>query len=344
MKKQYVIYPILMLFVSILFIFLTSWKDETMQSAENFDAFDTYSMISVVSSEDKSVVLSLCNDYLNKMDEIWSPDNPKSEISALNNYAGESYVPLSPETMDILEKSQAESEKTKGYFDITTGAIINLWGIGNDPKVPSGAEIADAISKTGTDFLKIDKGSSSAMLTKKGVSVNLGAIAKGYATKEIVEILKNNNISSALVNLGGNTYALGSVKGKPWRIGIQDPKRPDDLICTLSLCDTSVITSGNYIRYFEKDGVRYHHIMNPFTGRPSESGLLSVTIINPDPMIADVLSTACFVMGYNEDSLSVLKDTNSQAVFVTEDDFVFYSEDLTLNFKPDNKTYKYIAF
>ncbi len=341
MNKKQVTAAAVMLAASIIFIFCTRQQKNEYQTLSIYDVFDTYSELSV-SGKNADKALEECNAYLHDVNSRWSATDPNSEISKLNAAAGVSPVTLSDDTVDILDKSVRYSMDTNGFFDVTIGALADLWDI-DKAQIPSKEDIASAIHKTGFNLLEINKDAKTAELTKEGAAVTLGAVAKGYATKGILDILAKNNISSALVNLGGNTYALGMNGNSAWNIGIQDPNNQSGTIGTLSVYDTAVITSGGYQRYFEKDGVRYHHIINPYTGSPANSGLLSVTIVNDDPILADALSTACFVIGYKE-SLSLLKDTDSKAVFVTDDNTVYFSTDLQDHFKYDNPSYEYKSF
>lgn len=342
MNKKQPIGAAIMLALSIIFILSSQTKNTKYKTLEIYDVFDTYSELTLLGKNTEKA-LTECNAYLHDADTRWSAKNPESEISALNSAAGVSEVALSDDTLDMLEKSVQYSVYTNGFFDITVGSLVNLWDI-SKAQIPSNESITTAIHKTGFNLLEINKENKTAMLSCTGAAVDLGAVAKGYATAELLNILKKNGISSALINLGGNTYALGNRSdGTPWKIGIQDPGDTSRTIGDLSVYDTSVITSGNYQRYFEKDGVRYHHIINPYTGNPSNSGLLSVTVINRDPFIADILSTACFVIGYKE-SLPLLRESDSKAIFVTEDNTVYYSADLQNNFDYDNSAYEYKSF
>lgn len=342
MNKKQVIWAVIMFTVSITFLFTQQLKTPKYKTLEIYDIFDTYSELTV-SGKNSEKSLEECNKYLHDADLRWSAENPGSEIAALNSSAGISSVPLSDDTLDMLDKSVQYSMYTNGFFDITIGALTKLWDI-DKAQVPSNEDISAAIHKTGFSLLEINNENKTAMLLSSGAAVNLGAAAKGYATGELINILKKHGITSALINLGGNTYALGTRSdGNAWIVGIQDPADASALIGSLNVYNTAVITSGSYLRYFEKDGIRYHHIINPYTGRPSNSGLLSVTIINRDPFIADVLSTACFVIGYKE-SLSLLKDTDSEAIFITEDNTVYYSSSLQNKFSYDNTSYEYKSF
>ena len=343
MKNKQAYYAALMIIITIFVLFITNRGSAETETLKIYDAFDTYSEITIPKSGKSAEILLEMSDYLHGLDAKLSPYNAESEISRLNEAAGVSAVQLSPEVLDILDKSMKYSLETNGFFDITIGALYNLWGFGTDnPKVPAPEELSDAIHKTGYSFLQLDKASGTAMLTKEGVSIDLGAIAKGYAADELIEILKKHKINSSLINLGGNIYSLGALAdGTPRSIGIQDPADSAKLIGSIEASNLAVITSGDYIRYFEQDGTRYHHILNPYTGAPANSGIKSVTIISDNATLADALSTACFVIGY-ENSLPLLKEFGAEAIFVTNTE-VLYTSGIAERFKHDNSSYEYKA-
>ena len=344
MKRKQIQYTILMLIVTMIFLRFLSSDKPSLKTLQIDDVFDTYSELTIEAGKNSDKILGQCNEYLHSRNNLWTAKNPASDIGKLNANAGQSEVALDPDTIRILSQAQDYSQDTNGFFDVTVGAVVNLWDIGGEKQhVPSNEEITEAIHKVGSNLLQVDAQNNKAFLTKEGTSVTLGAIAKGYATKGLVDILKQENVTSALINLGGNTYAMGTqLDGEPWNVGIQDPLDSTKLIGNIKMFDTAIITSGNYQRYFIQDGIRYHHIFNPYTGKPSNSGLTSVTIISDDPTLADVLSTACFVIGYKE-SLPLIREFNAMAIFVTEDNTVYYTSQLQNYFEHDNTTYDYVA-
>lgn len=331
MNRKQLIYIGIMVVISCIFIILMMDKPKEKKSLQIYDVFDTYSEITIYADVNSDKVLAECNRLLHELHAKWSYKLAESEIGLLNASAGKNAVEISPETADILKKSIEYAKLTNGYFDITTGSISMLWDIGGENRIPSRAEISNAIQNTGEGILEL--GNDTAHLTKEKASVSLGGIAKGYAAKCVMDIIKNNNIDYAVVNLGGNVYAMGKDKeGKFPEVGIMDPKSPEKVIGVLTVCDSAVVTSGDYMRYFEKDGVKYHHIMNPYTGMPANSGISSVTIVGKDPIICDVLSTAVFIIGYKE-STELIKESGCSAIFVTDNDRVYYTSDLQESFE-----------
>ena len=243
--------------------------------------------------------------YLQRIDALAS-QNEGSDLEALRLAAGNgAWVEISPEVFEMLEISEEWAEKTNGAFDVTVGPVVWLWGIGTEyAKVPSDEELAEARSHVGWQKLELDKSTTSARLTEPGMRLHLGAIAKGYAIDGLRAIFQKHHVKNALVSLGGSSiYAFGeSPKGKPWRIGIRHPRSEDakEYLAVAPLSDAALSSSGDYERYFEQDGVRYHHIFNPAIGRPATSGVLGVTVIargDHAGTLTDILTTTLFVMG-----------------------------------------------
>lgn len=259
-------------------------------------------------------------------------DSADSEIARLNHEAGKRYVKLSPDTFYVLEKGKYYSEISNGKYDITVGALVKLWNIGTDEaRVPGEAEIENTISLVNYENLLLDKENLSAHLTVPGMIVDLGSIAKGYAADETAEILKESGIKHAIVNLGGNILVLNTrPDGTPWRIGLQDPFTPrGDYMGIVMLEDESLVTSGTYERYFEQDGKRYHHILNPETGYPEENSLLSVSIITKNSIDADGLSTATFLLGLEKGMQFIEGLPDTEAIFITSDKKVYVTSGIS---------------
>lgn len=339
MKKQ-LIYAVFLATFSVVCLFLTSEKNADIEALQIYDVFDTYCDISV-SGKNAEKALEKCNSLLHRYHALWNVKDENSEITRLNNAAGISEAEVSGDTLDILELSKKYSMDTNGFFDVTVGCATELWNISDLPRVPTPAELTDAIHKTGFAFLEIDKKNSTAYLTKQGVKVDLGAIAKGYATDKLVEILKKEGVRSALINLGGNVYAMGkNSDNMPYSLGISDPMDLSMLVGTVKVSNKAVVTSAGNLRFFEADGKNYGHILNPFTASPANSDLLQVTIIGDSATVADMLSTACYVVGYSQ-SLALIKEFGVEAIFVTRNETVHVSEGIADKFEHDNEKYEY---
>jgi thiamine biosynthesis lipoprotein len=211
---------------------------------------------------------------------------------------------------------------SSGAFDPTIRPVVHLWGIQTDnARVPDKNEIDRDIKLVNYKDIILDGNNYSVMLRNKNQALDLGAIAKGFAADEVKSIFSKNAIKSAIIDLGGNIFAMGS---KPddtsWKIGIQDPlKRRGEFVGTISVIDKSVVTSGNYERYFINQGKRFHHIINPMSGNPSDNGVISATIISDYSIDGDALSTCAFVMGLEKGLLLTESIKGVDAIFITED-------------------------
>lgn len=246
-----------------------------------------------------------------------------SEISRLNR---DKEAILSQETYDLLKEALSIADRTEGAFDPAIGALTSLWGIGTEnARVPEDQEIAAA--DTDWRHIAMDDATRKVSLPKN-MEIDLGGIGKGYAADRMTAYLKENGVTHALINLGGNIYALGTkTKEVPWTIGLRDPDgETGSAFATLSVSDVSIVTSGPYERFFEKDGVRYHHILDRATGYPAESGLSSVTVIGKESTLCDALSTAVFVLG-KEKGLALVTSCGYACVLVDTEGDVAFSED-----------------
>lgn len=244
-----------------------------------------------------------------------------SQLSKISQMAGKSKVVVDPDLLHIIMFSQEVSDKLGDSFDITIGPLTKLWGIGQKGEyVPSQAEIDGVLPLVNYHLVEIDATNSTVYLPKVGMSLDLGGIAKGYATDKAIEILKAKGITSALVNAGGDVRVIGNrPDGKPWRIGVQNPRQPDGISAKLALTEWDTMeTSGDYQRFIMKDGIRYSHILNPRTGwQPRE--VASVTMVNNSSTYGDILSKPIFVLG-TEKGLELLKQfPGTEAVIVTMD-------------------------
>ena len=255
---------------------------------------------------------------------------PESELSLLNASAGCSSVPVGKDAFYLLGESKRYFALSGGAFSITTRALSALWEIhARCGTVPSRAEVEHTLLLVNDADILLDEEAQSAELARFGQSVDLGAIAKGYAADEVRRILMEGGVTGALINLGGTVSVIGNGK----HVGIQHPDRMTGIpMGRVLLYDGCAVTSGDYERFYEVDGTRYHHIVDPRTGYPSRSGLRSVTLIGGSALALDALSTAVFVLGA-EDGLPLVQQAGFEAVFVTENLDVFCTEGLRGNFE-----------
>ncbi len=270
-----------------------------------------------------------------RLEELLSRFIPTSEISRINRSAGMKCERLSSDTYEVLSRA-VEFSRSQGLFDVTIGPLITLWSNSKDTcKPPEDSRIRQVLPLVDYTGLLLDPCNKTAGLQKTGQSIDLGGIGKGFAGDKILEVLKKYDISSAYTNIGGNVVALGTKPdGSPWRVGIQHPRQESSLIGLVSVVDKAVVTSGDYQRYFiGSDGKRYHHILNPSTGYPAESGLLSVTIVADSSTAADALSTLLFVAG-KEKGLELLRQfSGTEAIFVDIDLQVHVTSGLKKSFQ-----------
>ena len=243
-----------------------------------------------------------------------------SEISRLNNESKGRPIEVSRELFDIIEASFKYSRMTSGAFDITARPIVKLWGFqGGSPKLPTDKEIASTLELVGYHRVGLDRKNLTVSLPA-GMQIDLAGIGKGYGVDRCVSILKEHGVKSALVNLSGNMYAIGSPFGREyWSIGIREPHGEEGIVGKLLLKDEAVATSGNYENFVMIEGRRYGHIVDPSTGRTVDH-ILAVTVIAPGALAADALSTGMFVLGPEAGAAAAEKIPGLRAVYALEDD------------------------
>lgn len=282
-------------------------------------------------------------NILKRIENRMSLNLENSEICNINKNAGKEEVKVSPETFSVIKRGKYYSSLSNGHFDISIGPLVKLWGIGSDnARLPSPDEINSTIKKIGYKDIILDEANCSVKLAREGMMLDLGAIAKGYAADEIAQYLKSKNIQNAIINLGGNVYAMGSnPNSKPWNIGIQNPiDSRGKNIGLIHVRNKTVVTSGVYERYFEKDGKKYHHILSPFTGYPVDNSLVSVSIVADKSIDADGLSTTIFSMGLKDGSKLIESLGGVDAIFITKDNNIYITSGLKGNFSITDDNFK----
>ena len=292
-------------------------------------AMDTLMNLKVYDGDDEA--LTLAEEEINRIDKLLDRGKSESEIYRINT---EKNALVSDETAALIKKSLDVSKKTDGAFDITVAPLMDLWGFyTKDFRRPTEEEIAEVIKSVGYDKIEINE---NRVTIPENTAIDLGGIAKGYTSDRVSALLREHGVTSAIISLGGNVYAIGKkIDGTDWTVGITNPVSPSEIIATVKVCDKAVITSGGYQRYFEWDGKVYHHILNPRTGTSAESGLASVTIISPDGTDADALSTSLFVMGLDNASKFWRENKNFDAVFVDSEDKLYITEGIADSFQSD---------
>jgi thiamine biosynthesis lipoprotein len=295
MKRPFAYAIAYALTILLLVTVLSGCKTDDVYSSEFF-AMDTIMNITVYGQNAKEAGL-VCEHEIYRLDELLSTGNPESEVSGLN---AEGRRALSQDTSLILSKALDISAMTGGAYDATVYPLVSAWGFyTREYRIPQKTELDRLLEKTGSEMVSFD--GKTVSFGKEGMAVDFGGIAKGYASDRLNQLLREHGIESAIISLGGNVYGLGEkTDGGAWAVAVQDPDDPAGYAGILSVTDMAVVTSGGYQRFFEMNGRIYHHIIDPSTGYPADSGLTSVTIVSNDGMLADGLSTALFVMGKDE--------------------------------------------
>ncbi|AIQ11815.1 FAD:protein FMN transferase [Paenibacillus durus] len=303
-------------------------KGETKSLSQQFYIYDTVVTIKIYGDTVSQKNMDDIQQMLERMDMEFSWTKEGGEIYNVNLAAGKNAVAVSDETLDAVKQSIKYAQEMDGLFDPTIGPLVDLWNIGNGgEKVPPQAEIDKAKRLTNYKDIIIDEQAKTVKLAKKGMVLDLGGIGKGYAADRIADYLKSQGLDSAMINLGGSSIiGLGTKPGGlQWNIGLQDPdKSRGTQLGTIKISDEVIDASGVYERFFMQDGVRYHHILDPRTGYPSQNGLKSLTIMSPNATDADALSTGVFLMGY-EEGLKYLESLPEkvEAFFITDDNKIY---------------------
>lgn len=311
-----------------------------MDTAMIFTAYGKRSTSSVYAAEDR----------VRALEKLLSRTDPESDVSRINGAPADTPVEVDGETLDVIEAARQWSRETGGAFDFTLAPVSSAWGFAEESgfRVPSRTELEALLSAVGEERISVAQGNR--VSHGEGSRIDLGGIAKGYVADVTLGIFQEYGIPRGMVNLGGTVFVLGDrPDGTPWRVGVQDPARvdtADGFVGVLELKDAFAVTSGGYQRFFEEGGKRYHHIIDPATGYPAESGLTSVTVVKDqregetgNGTMCDALSTALFVMG-EEGALNFRRGSglNFELVLVTEDGRVVVTEGLEERFTFDEES------
>jgi thiamine biosynthesis lipoprotein len=315
---------ILILFLTSLLLFSCSNKERIYKKSRI--SMDTIVAITVVSgSEDRADrAIDAAFSRIDALDKTLNFFSDTSELSRINAEAGSAPVAVSPETVEVIAKAIDTSAKTEGAFDVTVGPEIALWDF-VAKKMPDEKTVKERLPLVNYRNMVVDREKSTVFLAKGGMRADLGAIAKGYAADRAVEELKRQGIRAGLVAVAGDIRAFGlKPDGSGWKVGIRDPRaggKADEILATVELRDMAVSTSGDYERYFIKDGIRYHHILDPKTGYPA-AGCRSVTVLAKEGADTDSFSTGIFVLG-PEKGMKVLERMGFEGMIIDKDGRVF---------------------
>lgn len=282
-------------------------------------------------------------DKLGELESILSINQTNTLLDTINQQAGIAPVQVDESTFHLIQKGLYYSHLTSGAFDLTIGPIVKLWNIGfPSARVPSQEEIITKLPLVDYHLVTLDEKNQTVYLEKKEMQLDLGGIGKGYAADEVATLLREAGVEHAIIDIGGNVYALGNKPGdKLWNISIQDPFSPRGTkIGTISLSNKSIVTSGIYERYITaEDGTTYHHLLDPKTGYPFTNELASVTIISDSSTDGDALSTSTFALGV-EDGLKFIENLEGiDAIFVTTNKEIYLTSGIKHQFVLSNQDF-----
>ena len=311
---------------AVLFLLLPFTGCSPKQTAISETKFYYDTVITVtLYGQDKQPVLDQCMALAAHYESLLSPYLEGSDIWNINQSAG-TYITVSEDTIFLLNQALSYAELSDGLVDPTIGTLSALWNFGSDSSdtVPDSALIKEALAHVAYSSIEIKE--NQVRLTDPDSRIDLGFIAKGYIADQMKAYLVSEGITSALINLGGNIIAIGTKPdGTPFHIGIQKPfENSGTAALTLDLTNISVVSSGNYERYFIQNDILYHHILSTETGYPADSGLSQVTILSPNSAQADAFSTLCYILGYEKAVRLLESYPEVQAVFITTDGQILY--------------------
>ncbi|MVX64688.1 FAD:protein FMN transferase [Clostridium chromiireducens] len=311
--------------IAILFFVFVTGKYEKHEVANSSYALGT--LINLRASGNKAqMAIDKAIERLNEIDDRMSAFKESSDISKVNLSAGTMAEKVNSDTYFVVKKAIEYSEILEGTFDPTIRPLVTLWSIGTkEEKIPEKSQIEKTLKLVNYNDVIFDEENNSIMLKNNNQALDVGGIAKGFAADEVRDIFYQHNIKSALIDLGGNIFALGSKEdGSDWKVGIQNPfKSRGEYVGILSVKNKSIVTSGNYERYFMKDRKRFHHIIDPKTGYPSESKIISATIISDNSIDGDGLSTGVYMIGIDKAMKIIEAIEGIDAIFITEDKKIY---------------------
>ena len=315
----------------LLCLLLSGCVGRSAEYSNRIYSMDTVVDLTAFGPEAKAAVAA-AEAEIYRLETLWSVGYADSDISHINR---DGIASVSEETAVLVSDALELYGETGGLFNIAVYPIVDAWGFySGEHRVPDPGELETLLAVTDPTGIIVDR--DSVALSAEGMAIDLGGIAKGYASAAAADAMRAAGIRSGILSLGGNVYAIGTKPdGTPWRVGVQDPSDTASLVGIISMEDEAAVTSGAYQRFFEENGVIYHHIIDPRTGRPSDSGLASVTVVMADAMRADAYSTALFIMG-KEAALSFWRETGGfELVLVEASGAVTITDGLRDRFSPN---------
>ncbi len=335
MKKDRYGVLLILLFFTILAVSFSgcfgSEEDKITRMRLVMDTHVTVTMYGISESEGDAIAKEAFAE-MERLEGIFSRHIEGSDIEHINRAAGREWVEVAPEAILVIEEALAISRLTEGVFDPTVAPLLEVWGFGNEEdeqRRPSSEEIEEALLQVDYEKVEINEEESSVFLAKEGMQLDLGGIAKGFIVDRGQKVIEESGVEGSFVNAGGDINITGSkTDGEPWKIAVQDPRDPQKWFATLQIDQGSVATSGDYQRFFEEDGERYHHIIDPESGWPADGGIISVTVLGPDTLAADAYSTAVFVLGI-ERGLELLETlSDMEGVLIDKEGDIHYTSGL----------------
>lgn len=298
---------------------------------ETRTAMHTITSVTVVAGTEQkaSGAIEAAFVEIGRLEKLMNYYADDSEVSAINHSAGVAPVRVSPETMEVIEKALFVSAETYGAFDITVGPLVRLWDF-RTGKIPEAADISRARERVDYTQVKLDKNTGTVFLENKGMEIDLGGILKGYAADRAAAVLRKEGIASGIVTVGGEVKAFGvRPDGTAWKVGVTNPRKrgPDDeIMATVRLSDKAISTSGDYERFFIRDGLRYHHVLDPATGSPGPL-CRSVTVVTDEGAMSDAFATAVFILGPDK-GMEVLTRLGFDGIIIASDGVVHTTKGL----------------
>ncbi|MFW6035281.1 MAG: FAD:protein FMN transferase [Halothermotrichaceae bacterium] len=331
-NKKNIIWLIFFVIIIVIFTSCQQQNDENIDLSklpqENRTTFAMNTLIKMKAyGENAEEVVDKSFARLNEIEDEMSKTVKSSDIYKINQNP-QQFIKVDNDTFTVIKKALEYAELTDGKFDPTIGSLVDLWGIGTEKaRVPSEEEIIKTKKLVNYQWVRLDKNEKSVKILKPGMKLDLGAIAKGYAADEVRNIIQGYNIDSAYISLGGNVSVVGNKPdGSNWNVGIQDPRlNKAGAMASIGVKNKTIVTSGNYERYFKENGNIYHHIINPISGYPARSDVIGVTIVTLDSFDADALSTSVFILGLTE-GMELIENTEGvEGIIINKDLELFLS-------------------
>lgn len=312
---------------------------------QSYFIFDTIVTVKIYDERADQKQFKDIENLLKDIDSRLNRTKDTSELAKIHAASGKQAVAVTPESYDLIAKSLDYAKRTEGRFDPTVGPIVDLWNIGHEnAKVPDAKKLAETLKLVDYKDVTLNPDKHEIKLNREGMELDMGSIGKGYAADRIADYLRTNGFPSAIIDLGGNIFAVGPKPGgSDWTIGVQDPDESrGNQIGKMRVTDKTIVTSGVYERYFVENGKHYHHILDPANGYPVDNGLSSVTIVTNNSTDADALSTSLFALGVEKGLKFLEADPNIEAIFITTDHKVYVTSGIKKIFELTNEKYKIV--